>query len=117
MLDAPRPRRLRLAAITTNLGWTPGAIILNADDYRQTWNSDDASALLVKLDGHTAPAEGKRLLAQALPPTWRGLRIETAREREHRQRATARQGLARLTQIARSCSSRQPLRWRLRSPP
>jgi putative ABC transport system permease protein len=100
-LEAPRPRRFRLAAITTNLGWTPGAVIVNADDYSSAWNSTDASALHVRLDGQTTPAQGKQLVAHALPPIWRGLRIETAHEREQRQRETARQGLARLTQIAR----------------
>jgi putative ABC transport system permease protein len=100
-LEAPHPRQFRLAAITTNLGWTPGAIIINADDYRTGWNSADASALHVNLHEQTTPAEGKELVAHALPPIWRGLRIETAYEREQRQRTTARQGLARLTQIAR----------------
>jgi putative ABC transport system permease protein len=100
-LHAPRPTRLRLAAITNNLGWTPGAIIVNADDYRRAWNSDDASALHVRLDSEITPAQGKQLVADALPPAWRGLQVETAREREERQRMTARQGLARLTQIAR----------------
>jgi len=100
-LEAPRPRRFRLAAITTNLGWTPGAIIINADDYSTAWGTRDASALQVRLAAQTTPAQGKQLVAQALPPIWRGLRVETAHGREQRQRETARQGLARLTQIAR----------------
>ena len=32
-LPSPRPLTLRLAALTTNLGWPPGAIILNSSDY------------------------------------------------------------------------------------
>ncbi len=100
-LNAPRPTTFRLAAITTNLGWTPGAIIINADDYRQAWNNIDASALHVRLDTNTTPANGKRLVEDALQHTWSGLTVETAAERIERQRDTAHQGLARLTQIAR----------------
>jgi putative ABC transport system permease protein len=100
-LEAPRPTRFRLAAITTNLGWTPGAVIINADDYSSAWNSTDASALHVRLDEHTTPAQGARLVTDALTAAWRGLSVETAHGREQRQRTTARDGLARLTQIAR----------------
>jgi putative ABC transport system permease protein len=48
-LDAPRPMRLRLAAITTNFGWSPGALVMNADDFRHAWGTNDASALHVRL--------------------------------------------------------------------
>jgi len=97
-LDSPRPTRLRVAAITTNFGWSPGAIIVNADDYRQAWGSDDVSALQVRLAG-VSPLVGKRLVVEALGPE-SGLAVETAAERERRHRATTRAGLARLTQIA-----------------
>jgi putative ABC transport system permease protein len=100
-LNTPRgPTTFRLAAVTTNLGWTPGAIIINADDYRQAWNNIDASALHVRLNTHITPAHGKRLVEHALQNTWGGLTVETAADRTQRQRETARQGLARLTQIA-----------------
>ena len=29
----------RLAAITTNFGWSPGTLVLNADEYRKAWAS------------------------------------------------------------------------------
>jgi putative ABC transport system permease protein len=98
VLDAPRPVRLRLAAITTNFGWSPGALILNADDYERAWQSSDASALQVRLTGISAVG-GKRLVERALGSS-SGLAVETVAERERRHRATTRAGLARLTQIA-----------------
>lgn len=97
-LQSPRPMRFRLAAITTNFGWSPGAMILNADDFRQAWASSDASALQVTLHGVSA-LEGKRLVEHGLGPG-SALTVETVAEREQRHRATTRAGLARLTQIA-----------------
>jgi len=98
-LPAPRPLRMRVAAIISNLGWTPGTIVLNADDYARAWQTTDASALRVTLDAGVTSAAGRALVAHALGPG-SGLTVETAAEREQRQRQTARQGLARLTQIA-----------------
>ena len=98
-LRAPRPVRMRVAAIISNLGWTPGTIVLNATDYARAWGSTDASALRVTLAAGVSPAEGRALVRRALGAS-SGLTVETAAEREQRQRATARQGLARLTQIA-----------------
>lgn len=98
LLDAPLPERVRVAAITTNFGWSPGAIILNADDFRRAWGSSDASALQVRLDG-VSPRAGKRVVRAALGAE-SGLTVETAAEREERHQATTRAGLARLTQIA-----------------
>lgn len=97
-LAAPVPMRLRLAAVTTNLAWSPGTLVLNADDYRRAWKSDDASALLVDLDAGVTAAEGRRAVRAALDGS--GLAVQTARARELRDRATIRDGLSRLTQIA-----------------
>jgi putative ABC transport system permease protein len=97
-LDSPRPVRLRVAAITTNFGWSPGALIVNGDDYQRAWGSSDASALQVRLDG-LSPRAGQRLVEHALGPG-SALTVETVSEREQRHRATTRAGLARLTQIA-----------------
>jgi len=98
-LGAPRPARFRVAAISTNLGWSPGSVIVNADDYAKAWASDDASALHVFLAHGVSPDRGARLVAAALGPDT-GLTVETAWQRERRHRATSRQALQRLTQIA-----------------
>jgi putative ABC transport system permease protein len=99
-LDSPRPTRVQLAAITTNFGWAPGAMVLNADDYRRAWGTDDASALHVELRDGVSQDEGRQVIGQALGPA-SGLAVETPRLRELRDRRVTRQGLARLTQIAR----------------
>jgi putative ABC transport system permease protein len=98
-LRAPQPTRMRVAAIVSNLGWTPGTIVLNADDYARAWQTTDASGLRVTLDPGMTPTAGRALIERALGPD-SGLTVETAAEREQRQRQTSRDGLARLTQIA-----------------
>jgi len=98
-LASPVPVRLRLAAITTNFGWSPGTLVLNANDYRRAWGSDDASAVQVDLVAGVTAAQGRRLVRAALGPE-SGLVVQTALQRELRDRATTRDGLSRLTQIA-----------------
>jgi putative ABC transport system permease protein len=97
-LPSPRPTTLRVAALSTNVGWPPGVIILNAGDYARAWGSDEASAYTITLRPGVSPAQGRREVQGALGPA-SGLMVETRREREQRQRATTRAGLARLTQI------------------
>jgi putative ABC transport system permease protein len=98
-LRTPRPTRFRLAGVTSNLGWTPGSIVLTADAYRAAWGSDDVSALLVDFVPDVSAGAGASALRRALgSPS--GLGVETARARELRHQQTAREGLSRLTQIA-----------------
>jgi putative ABC transport system permease protein len=98
-LPSPRPVRLRVAALITNLGWPPGAIVLNAADYARAWDSSDPSAYYVKVAPGVSPQRVRARLARALGPR-SGLGVETSRGRELRQRAASRQGLSRLTQIS-----------------
>jgi putative ABC transport system permease protein len=97
-LPSARPTRFRVAALSTNLGWPPGAVILNADDYALAWGNADLSAYQLELDAGAAPLVVSQRARQALGPQT-GLRVETARQRERRQYATAGQALSRLTQI------------------
>jgi putative ABC transport system permease protein len=98
-LPSPHPMVFRVAALTTNLGWPPGAIILNPSDYARAWESTDPSAYNVMLAPGASPenvsAEIRRALGSAS-----ALTVETARQREQSLRAASRQGLSRLTQIA-----------------
>ena len=99
VLPSPSPTRMRVAAVTTNLGWPPGAIVLNADDYAEAWGSTATSALHIDV----APGESTDRVAAAVearigPDT--PLRVETAADRVDRHFAAARQGLSRLTQIS-----------------
>lgn len=100
MLPTPSgPVRLGVAAITTNVGWSPGAITLNTNDYRRYWQITDPTALEVGLAPGVTPTQGKRAIEQALGGR-PGLRVETAVEREAVFKATAREGLRSLGQIS-----------------
>lgn len=98
-LASPRPARFRLAAITTNFGWSPGTLVLNADDFGRAWGTTDASALQVRLAPGVTATQGRGLVQRALGRD-SGLTAQTATQREDRARATTRGGLSRLTQIA-----------------
>ncbi len=97
-LPAPRPRRLRLAAVVTNLGWAPGAMILSSSDYAHAWASAQPSAYQLQLEPGASPEQVRSAVEHSLGPA-SGLVAETSREREHRHFALAGQGLARLSQI------------------
>jgi putative ABC transport system permease protein len=99
VLPSPHPTAFRIAALTTNLGWPPGAIVLNADDYARAWESLDPSAYNVTLAPSASPTAVRREIQATLGPRT-GLAVETARQREQAQRAASHQGLGRLTQIA-----------------
>jgi putative ABC transport system permease protein len=98
VLPSPLPTTLRLAAVSTNLGWPPGAIVLGAGDYARAWASDDPSAYLIKLAPNASPAAVAEEIARTLGPR-SGLRVETSAQRERLHYAQASQGLSRLTQI------------------
>jgi putative ABC transport system permease protein len=98
-LPTPVPIALRVAALTSNLGWPPGAIVMNASDYARAWGSDDVSALLVTPAPGVSVLEARADLRGALG-AHPGLVVQGAAERERAQRAASRSGLARLTDIA-----------------
>jgi putative ABC transport system permease protein len=97
-LPSPQPTSFRVAALSTNLGWPPGAMILNSQDYERAWASSDPSAYEVQTKPGTSPAIVRRLVQNALGPET-GLTVETSSERQQRHYALAAQGLSRLTQI------------------
>jgi putative ABC transport system permease protein len=97
-LPTSHPMRFRIAALGTNLGWSPGAVIMNADDYAQAWGSPDPSAYQVDLAAGASLAEVVRAARLSLGPG-SALRVETMQQRERRHYAQASQGLSRLTQI------------------
>jgi putative ABC transport system permease protein len=98
VLPAPRPTPLRVAALITNLGWPPGAIILDSADYARAWASADPSAYEITTTPGTSPGALRRAVQRSLGPE-AGLTVETATEREGRHDALAAQGLSRLTEI------------------
>ena len=98
-LPTPRPTTFRVAALSTNIGWSPGAIILNADDYARAWGSTEPSAYNVILTPDASPMRVQREIQRALGPT-SGLSVETVAQLNRRKAAATRQGLVQLTQIS-----------------
>ncbi len=92
------PATFHIAATTTNLGWSAGAIILAGSDYRRAWASSDVSALEVDTRGGVAVSAVKRTLERLLGPG-AALTVQTSGERAAQADALARQGLSRMSQI------------------
>jgi putative ABC transport system permease protein len=90
--------RFRIAALGTNLGWSPGAVIMNADDYARAWGSPDPSAYQLTIAAGASVAAVAGEAKRALGPQ-SGLHVETAAQRERMHYSQAAQGLSRLTQI------------------
>jgi putative ABC transport system permease protein len=98
-LPTPTPITLRVAALSTNIGWAPGAMIINAEDYARAFNSPDASAYDILLAPGVTPAQGLRRIRASLGPAL-GLAVQSAHAHAAEQNALSRQGLQRLSQIA-----------------
>ncbi|HEX5853602.1 MAG TPA: ABC transporter permease, partial [Solirubrobacteraceae bacterium] len=98
-LPSPNPMTFRVAALSTNIGWAPGAILMNASDYARAWGSDDASAYSILLASGVSPAQAVREIERALGPN-SGLTVQTAAQHVAQQRALDRGALARLSQMA-----------------
>jgi putative ABC transport system permease protein len=92
------PVSYRIAATTTNLGWSAGAIILDGPDYSRAWATTDATALEVDTRAGANPATVKRAVERALGPGT-ALTVQTSAERAAQADALARQGLSRMSQI------------------
>ena len=98
-LPTPDPTSLRIAALSTNVGWAPGAFVMNASDFARAWGSRDASAYNVQLAPGVSPARAVGEISRALGPS-SGLAVQSAQTRATAQSALSRQALSRLTQIA-----------------
>jgi putative ABC transport system permease protein len=97
-LPSPRPLTVRLAGITTNLGWPPGAVILSATEYTKGWENGNPSAYEIQTAADSSPTEVRDRLAVLLHDR-PGLTVETSAQRVKQHYALAAQGLERLTQI------------------
>ncbi len=91
--------RFAVAAITTNLGWPPGAITLNTTDYRRWWNTTDPTALAVDLKPGVSLGAGKRAVSATLGAQ-SGLQVLTVHERIGYLDRVATQGLQSLSEIS-----------------
>jgi putative ABC transport system permease protein len=98
-LPTPVPTTVRVAALSTNIGWAPGALIMTAPEYARAWGNPDASAYNILLAPGVSAAQAAREITRALGPS-SGLSAQTATAHGAEQNALSRQGLQRLTQIA-----------------
>ncbi len=97
-MPAPRPLRLSVAALTTNLGWAPGALIISSDTYARAWRSNAPTAYAIQTNRGVDAAAVRNRIRQVIAGV-PGLVVETSAERDRRRFAIATQGLSRLTQI------------------
>jgi putative ABC transport system permease protein len=98
-LPSARPIVLRVAALSTNIGWSSGAIIMSSSEYARAWPGGGVSAYGVRMRAGVSPEAGRREIVRALGGG-SGLTVETSAQRAQRQRTVSHEGLARLTQIA-----------------
>lgn len=98
-LPAPHPRSFRVAALTTNVGWPPGTVVVNPADYQRGWGSTDPTAFQITFKDGVTPEQGRREVERALGPA-SSLTVETTSAREARHRAISRQALSRLNQLS-----------------
>jgi putative ABC transport system permease protein len=98
ILPTQRPIMLKVAALSSNLGWPPGSVILDSADYATAWGDTAPSAYEIQTVPGASPARVRMLAQHALGPRT-GLTVETSAERRSRHYALAAQGLARLTEI------------------
>jgi putative ABC transport system permease protein len=102
LLSLPTPSgvaRMRVAAITTNAGWVPGAITMNTRDYSHYWHSTEPTGLEVNVKHGVTPIAGKRAVERALGNR-PGFLVQTFQERAAIFKTTARQGLSSLSEIS-----------------
>ncbi len=98
VLPSPVLTRLRVAAISTNLAWPSGAVVLSSETYARAWGSNDASAYQVSLSPGTSALTVSQVVRRKLA-AYPGLAVETVTQRERRHFASSRAGLSRLTEI------------------
>jgi putative ABC transport system permease protein len=102
LLRIPTPsgsRDLRVAALTTNFGWSPGALVLNGADYRRLWPSSAPTALGVELRQGANMAQVSRAIKEVLGPS-SGLEVISASQRAASINGSASEGLGQLGNIA-----------------
>lgn len=92
-------RVFRVAATTTNFGWSPGAIVLAREDYSSLWHSSSPSALGVELAAGAEPERVRSAIERSLGPG-SGLEVLTARRRAEEINGSASEGLGQLGDIA-----------------
>jgi putative ABC transport system permease protein len=97
---APTQRRLRVAAVITNLGWSPGTILMSAEEFATAWHSQQVSAYQLDFKPGSSLNGDVSQVRSALRNTAPGLVVQSTAQHERNGLQAQHQGLARLTQIA-----------------
>ena len=77
-LPSPQPTNFRIAALSTNIGWSSGAIIMSSADYARAWESSEASAYNIDLKSGVSTTRAIAEIGRVLGPH-SGLTVESAR--------------------------------------
>jgi len=88
-------RTYRVAALTTNLAWSPGVVFISSADYTAAWGSAAPSALAVRPAPGASATVLRARIAAALGPN-SGLEVATAATRQARIDALTGEGLSQL---------------------
>lgn len=100
-LPTPHPTSMRIASLSTNIGWEPGSIVMSSPSYARAWGSADASAYAIQLAPGVTAGHGARRLRQALAGSGQtAFSVQTAEGRSAGEEGLDEHALTRLTQIA-----------------
>lgn len=91
--------KFKLAATTTNFGWTSGVVLMNINDYARFWATTVPTALGINLTPGTPVGRALREIAVALG-SQSGLEAVSAHTRAERFDAIAAEGLGQLGEIS-----------------
>jgi putative ABC transport system permease protein len=90
---------VRIAATTTNFGWSPGAVLMSNAEHERLWGTSEPTALAVHLAPGADIERVRRTITAALGPNT-GLEVLSAHSRAERFLSIAREGLGQLADIA-----------------
>jgi putative ABC transport system permease protein len=101
-LELPTPAgdlAFRVAALSTNLAWSPGVVFMSTRDFARAWGTAAPSALAVTGAAGVDPETLRRRVAAALGPD-SGLQVRSAATREASIDALTGEGLGQLGAIS-----------------
>jgi putative ABC transport system permease protein len=90
---------MKIAATTTNLAWSPGAIFISVADYSRLWATTEPTALGVQLASGASPIAVRQEIQRELG-AHSGLQARTASERQAKIDALTNEGLSQLREIS-----------------
>jgi putative ABC transport system permease protein len=102
VLSLPTPSgqvRFKIAALTTNFGWSPGAVVLGAAEYSHAWQTAQVTALTVTVRPGADPEIVRGAIEHVLGPG-NGLEVLLAGSREANMIGSVREGLGQLATIS-----------------